>query len=73
MTILHDIIVFSIIRRYFGFWFKYKMYIIASDLFQKTMNAYLRLEIPFVWGKCLAFKYVFFVFYEHVEYSKWIL
>ena len=42
------------------------MFILASNLFRKRRSicTYLRLDIHFVCGEFLAFKYIFFIFFK---------
>ena len=44
------------------------MFILASDFFEKTVNAYLKLEIRLVCKEFLAFKHVFIVFSKHIRW-----
>ena len=41
-----------------------KMYILASDFFEKTINTFLKIEIRVVCREFLAFKYVLSGFFE---------
>ena len=47
--------------------FEVLLYILASDFSTKMINAYLKLEIRVVCREFLAFKYYFYVFYEHLK------
>ena len=40
------------------------MYILASDVFKKTIKTYLKLEICVVCSEFLAIRYVFIIFFK---------